>query len=62
MANKYRDYSEEQFIDAVKKSKTASDVCRLIGIKPIGGNLATIKRNITRLNLDISHFLRTGME
>ena len=56
MVNKYREYTDIQIIEAVKNSKSASGVCRLINIKPVGGNLATVKRHIARLDLDISHF------
>lgn len=49
-------YTEEQFIEAVKVSKSYSDVCRHIGISPKGGNLNTVKNKIIELNLDMSHF------
>lgn len=49
-------YTEEEFIEAVKKSKSYSGVCRLIGISPKGGNLKTVKENIATLGLDVSHF------
>ena len=49
-------YTEEQFIEAVKKSYSYSGVCREIGISPKGGNLNTVKKKIEQLNLDASHF------
>lgn len=49
-------YTEEQFIEAVKKSYSYSGVCREIGISPKGGNLNTVKKKIEQLNLDTSHF------
>lgn len=49
-------YTEEQFIQAVKDSKSYSEVCRRIGISDKGGNLSTVKRKIKELKLDMSHF------
>ena len=49
-------YTEEEFVDAVRKSKSYSEVCRLIGLSPKGGNLKTVKNKIVKLGLDISHF------
>ena len=49
-------YTEEQFIQAVKDSKSYSEVCRRIGISDKGGNLNTVKRKIEKLKLDMSHF------
>lgn len=53
-------YTEEQFIEAVKKSYSYSGVCREIGISPKGGNLNTVKKKIEQLNLDASHFTGQG--
>ena len=49
-------YTIEEFIEAVKQSKSYSGVCRLIGISPKGGNLNTVKRKIKQMELDCSHF------
>lgn len=49
-------YTEEQFIEAVEKSYSYSEVCREIGISPKGGNLNTVKKKIEQLDLDASHF------
>ena len=49
-------YTEEQFKQAVKDSKSYAEVCRKIGISPKGGNLNTVKKKIEDLNLDKSHF------
>lgn len=54
-----RKYTEKQLIEAVKKCKSKSAVCRELGISPKGGNLRTIGNKIKELNLDTSHF--TGM-
>lgn len=39
-------YTKEQFIKAVKESKSYSAVCRVLGLSPKGGNLRTVKRKI----------------
>lgn len=51
-----KNYTQEQFIDAVKNSYSYSNVCRIIGIAPKGGNLKTVKNKIMQLKLDASHF------
>lgn len=53
---KKRQYTNEQFINAVKESHSYSEVCRKLGIVDRGGNISTIKKKIYLLNLDISHF------
>lgn len=49
-------YTNEEFKEAVKNSKSYSGVCRLLGISPKGGNLGTVKNKIQKLGLDIKHF------
>lgn len=49
-------YTDEEFIEAVKNSYSIANICRLVGLKPAGGNYRTVKNNIKRLNLDTSHF------
>jgi len=53
-------YTDAQFIIAVKKSKSTANVCRLIGIVPIGGNYKTVRFKIKQLKLNTSHFTRQG--
>jgi hypothetical protein len=50
-------WTEECFREAVKKSKSLTEVMKTIGIKPIGSNFKTVKKYITLWNLDISHFI-----
>ena len=52
----YRKYTEEDFIAAVKQSKSLAQVLRLLNLKEAGGNFNTIKSKIAKLNLDTSHF------
>ena len=49
-------YTDEEFTTAVESSLSIAEVCRKLGIKAVGGNYATVKNKITKLNLDISHF------
>ena len=51
-----KNYTQEQFIEAVKNSYSYSGVCRILGISPKGGNLKTVKKKIAQLELDASHF------
>jgi hypothetical protein len=51
-----KNYTETEFMEAVETSKSYSEVCRKIGIRPIGGNIGTVNRKIEKLGLDKSHF------
>jgi hypothetical protein len=52
----YKAYSDEEFILAVKESKSLAGVMKKIGIKPVGGNYHTVKKKILEFGLDTSHF------
>ena len=52
----YRDYSDEELIIAIKDSTNICQVLRKIGLKPAGGNYATIHKRVKDLKLDTSHF------
>ena len=49
-------YTKELMEDAVKNSFSYAEVCRKIGLKPVGSNYKTVKSKIALYNLDISHF------
>lgn len=49
-------YTKELMESAVKTSFSYADVCRKIGLKPIGSNYKTVKSKIKLYNLDTSHF------
>ena len=49
-------YTKELMESAIKDSYSIAEVCRKIGLKPIGSNYKTIKSKIELYNLDISHF------
>lgn len=50
-----RKWTDEQFIEAVASSLSYAEVIRKIGLKPAGSNYDTVKRKISKLNLDTSH-------
>lgn len=52
-----RKWTDDLFIKAVETS--LSYALRKIGLKAAGGNYETVKRKISKLNLDTSHM--TGM-
>ena len=53
----YRKWTDEKLIEAVKNSKTISETVRNIGLKSgNSGNHQTVRRRISELNIDISHF------
>ncbi len=52
----YRNYTEKQLIEAVNNSLSYRQVMIKLNLRPSGGNYSTIKKNIKRLQLDISHF------
>lgn len=49
-------YSKELMESAIKDSYSIAEVCRKIGLKPVGSNYKTVKSKIELYNLDISHF------
>jgi len=49
-------YNKEQIEDAVEKSLSIAQVCRIINIKPCGGNYKTLKEKFKIWEIDISHF------
>lgn len=49
-------YNTPEFAEAVKNSKSCSELLRTIGLRPVGGNFATIKKWVSKLDLDISNW------
>lgn len=60
MARKYRSYTDQQLIEAVRNNKSIAGLLRELGLIPAGGNYFQIKQRIAKLNLDISHFTGQG--
>jgi hypothetical protein len=53
-------YTEEEFREAIKRSLSIAQVCRELGIRPVGGNYKSLKKKIKTLDLDITHFTGAG--
>lgn len=53
-------YSKELMVEAISASKSYSDVCRFLNLKPHGSNNKTIKGKIELYELDVSHFTGQG--
>lgn len=54
---KSRKYTDEQLIQAVKTSYSISAVLDKLDLAPAGGNYESIRKYISELGLDMSHFL-----
>jgi ferredoxin len=49
-------YTEQQVRDAVASATSLTDAVRQLGLRPAGGNHATVRRLIERLGLSTDHF------
>lgn len=58
--SKYRNYCEEDIVEAVKNSTTVAAVLTCLNLKSAGGNYASIQQKIDRLGIDVSHFKGMG--
>lgn len=53
-----KNYTDEQFIEAVKTSISVAEVLKKLGLKHIaGGSYRTVYNKAEKLGLDLSHFL-----
>ena len=57
---KKRRYTDEELIEAVRTSISLSQTLSKLGVRPAGGNYATLRAQIKRLGLDTSHFRGQG--
>lgn len=57
---KFYDYNNKDFIGIVVSSFSIADILKKIGMRPSGGNYATVKGRIKLFNIDISHFKGQG--
>ena len=53
-------YSESDLREAVETSTSIRQVLQKLNVVPAGGNYATTKRRIEKLNIDTSHFTGQG--
>lgn len=56
---KYR-FKKEEIENAVRKSLSTAQVCRELGIRPVGGNYKTLKLKYKEFDIDTSHFTGQG--
>ena len=56
---KYK-HSKEELQDAVKNSLSIAGVCRILGIRPIGGNYKTLKSKFKKFKINTDHFTGAG--
>ena len=52
--------TKEEYLEAIKTSKSIAQVCKTLGLKCAGGNYKTIKDFIRENNIDTSHFTGQG--
>ena len=55
-----RNYTDEDFIEAVKESLSVAQVLSKLGLRPTGGNYKIFHTRVSSLNLDTSHFTGQG--
>lgn len=55
-----KEYTNEEFIEAVKNSTSIRQVLQKLGLKAAGGNYQTFKNLKEKLNVDTSHFKGHG--
>lgn len=53
-------YSDNKIKESVIESLSIAEVCRRLGLRPIGGNYNTLKNKFKELNIDTSHFTGKG--
>lgn len=49
-------YTKEIMEKACEGALSIAQVCRNLGLKPVGGNYKTVKSNLDRFGIDVSHF------
>lgn len=52
-----RSYSDDEFVAAAKASISVAETLRRLGLVPKGGNYRTVRADVSRLKLDVSHWL-----
>ncbi len=57
---KYRNYTDQDIINACQKVLSLAGLLRLLNLKEAGGNYINIKKHIQRLNIDTSHWTGQG--
>jgi len=58
--SKNASYTDQEFTDAVKQSKSISQVLKTLGLSPAGGNYKTVNNKVNDLGLNTSHWMGQG--
>lgn len=53
-------YSKELLEQNVKDCYSIAELCRRIGLKPVGSNYVTVRKKLSEFNVDYSHFKGQG--
>jgi len=53
-------YTDQEFIEAVKNSRSKAEALRKLGLKPAGANYDGFNKTAKRLGVDTSHFTGQG--
>lgn len=56
---KYK-FTKKQFEEAVSRSFSIAEVCRQLGIRPVGGNYKTVKAKLKTFGISTEHFTGQG--
>ncbi len=54
--SKIYNISDDQFVSLVKQSITYTEILKYFNLRPVGGNIATVKRRMDKLNLNVLNF------
>jgi hypothetical protein len=60
VARHYRNYTDEEIVNAAQSSFSLAQVLRRLGLSPTGANYVGMHAHFARLGLDTSHFTGQG--
>lgn len=58
--NKKYNFTKEDYENAAKVSLSYAGMCRVLNMRPVGGNYTTLRDKIKKYNINISHFTGRG--
>lgn len=57
---KYRNYTDNDVIEQSKQANSIATLLKRLNLRPVGGNYASMKRILQKLNVDTSHWSGSG--
>lgn len=60
MKRKYRNYTDDQIILYSKEVKSIAGLLKKLGLKPAGGNYDNMRRKVSQLKINTSHWTGQG--